>query len=68
MHGLLSMSRSSALRLEHVVTYLLLLSSTAVICLPFFWMISTSLKQQMDVYLFPRNGYRSPFSGTTIAR
>ncbi len=53
MHGLLSMSRSSALRLEHAVTYLLLLSGTAVICLPFFWMISTSLKQQMDVYLFP---------------
>ena len=53
MHGLLSMSRSSTLRLEHVVTYLLLLSGTAVICLPFFWMISTSLKQQMDVYLFP---------------
>lgn len=53
MHGRLHMRRSSTLLLEHVVTYLLLLSGTVVICLPFFWMISTSLKQQMDVYLFP---------------
>ncbi len=53
MKGLLGMRRSTARRLEHVITYGLLLAGTAVICLPFFWMISTSLKQQMDVYLFP---------------
>ncbi len=53
MPGLLHMRRSSTRRLEQVVAYLLLLSGTAVIGLPFFWMISTSLKQQMDVYLFP---------------
>ena len=46
-------SRTTALRLEHFFTYLLLVLGMVVICIPFFWMISTSLKQQMDVYLFP---------------
>lgn len=46
-------SRTTSLRLEHFFTYLLLVMGGVVICIPFFWMISTSLKQQMDVYLFP---------------
>ena len=46
-------SRTTARRLEHFLTYLLLVTGGVVICIPFFWMISTSLKQQMDVYLFP---------------
>ena len=31
----------------------MLLAGTVIISVPFFWMISTSLKPQMDVYLFP---------------
>lgn len=46
-------SRTTSLRLEHFLTYLLLVMGGVVICIPFFWMVSTSLKQQMDVYLFP---------------
>lgn len=39
--------------LGKILTYTLLFAGSALIMLPFFWMISTSLKKQWDVYLFP---------------
>lgn len=36
-----------------IVVYLALISGGIVIMIPFFWMISTSLKKQWDVYAFP---------------
>jgi ABC-type glycerol-3-phosphate transport system permease component len=36
-----------------IVTYLILIFGLLVIMTPFFWMISTSLKKQWDVYQFP---------------
>jgi ABC-type glycerol-3-phosphate transport system permease component len=38
---------------RHAITYLILCCGAAIILLPFFWMISTSLKKQWDVYQFP---------------
>jgi multiple sugar transport system permease protein/sn-glycerol 3-phosphate transport system permease protein len=35
------------------ITYILLISGAFVISIPFLWMVSTSLKAQMDVFLFP---------------
>jgi multiple sugar transport system permease protein/sn-glycerol 3-phosphate transport system permease protein len=39
--------------LGRILTYMLLIGGAIVIMVPFFWMISTSLKKQWDVYLFP---------------
>jgi ABC-type glycerol-3-phosphate transport system permease component len=39
--------------LIRTLAYLLLTAGAAVIMIPFFWMISTSLKKQWDVYQFP---------------
>ncbi len=36
-----------------IISYLLLCAVSAVILIPLFWMLSTSLKKQMDVYIFP---------------
>ena len=48
-----SASSSATRRIEALVTYVLLFGGAFIICIPFFWMISTSLKEQMAVYLFP---------------
>ncbi len=39
--------------LAKTLTYVLLLGGAFLIMIPFFWMISTSLKKQWDVYTFP---------------
>jgi multiple sugar transport system permease protein len=39
--------------LERILTYALLLAGTAVLMIPFFWMISTSLKPLDEVYVYP---------------
>jgi len=47
-------------RVEKVVTYLLLTLGASIISIPFFWMLSTSLKSQMDVYIFPPKWIPNP--------
>lgn len=43
-----------AVRLRtQVVTYAVLGFGTAIILVPFFWMLSTSLKTNQDIYVFP---------------
>jgi multiple sugar transport system permease protein/sn-glycerol 3-phosphate transport system permease protein len=39
--------------LTHAFAYVLLTAGAIIIMIPFFWMISTSLKKQWDVYQFP---------------
>ena len=46
----------SKTRTRHIgqfFTYLILIGGALVIMIPFFWMLSTSLKKQWDVYQFP---------------
>ena len=46
-------SQSAARLVSQLLAYLILISGGIVIMIPFFWMISTSLKKQWDVYQFP---------------
>ena len=47
------LGRAKERLLGKILTYILLFAGSGLILLPFFWMISTSLKKQWDVYLFP---------------
>src|SRR5260370_32378509 len=49
----LGWSRLSRRRLERVLAYALLVGATVLFLLPFFWMISTSLKAKFRVFLYP---------------
>ncbi len=43
-----------------VFTYLLLTVVTAIVLIPFFWMVTTSLKHQSKIFLFPPQWLPSP--------
>jgi ABC-type glycerol-3-phosphate transport system permease component len=45
--------RLSRRRLERLLAYALLVGATVLFLLPFFWMISTSLKAKFQVFLYP---------------
>ena len=45
--------RLSRRRLEQLLAYALLVGATVLFLLPFFWMISTSLKPKFQVFLYP---------------
>jgi ABC-type glycerol-3-phosphate transport system permease component len=45
--------RSLSAVLGTVVSHAVLLAVTTIVALPFFWMLTTSLKSQADVYMFP---------------
>jgi multiple sugar transport system permease protein len=47
-------------RLLAIFSYTLLIAGALFILAPFFWMISTSLKQKTDVYIFPPEWIPSP--------
>jgi len=47
------LGRTATRLITRLGTYILLVSGGIVILIPFFWMISTSLKKQWDVYQFP---------------
>jgi len=47
------LGRARARLLAKSLTYGLLVAGGILIMIPFFWMLSTSLKKQWDVYLFP---------------
>ncbi len=47
------LGRKRARILGNILAYALLVAGGAMIMLPFFWMVSTSLKKQWDVYIFP---------------
>ncbi len=55
------MSNSKSSRfLENSLVYLVLTIVTAIIMIPFFWMVTTSLKHQTKVFLFPPQWLPSP--------
>ena len=39
--------------LEMIITYVLLISGAVILMIPFFWMLSTSLKPLDEVYIYP---------------
>ncbi len=49
----LAWPRLSRRRLERLLAYALLVGATGLFLLPFFWMISTSLKAKFQVFLYP---------------
>ena len=49
----LTLSRSQAKTLGDVLTYVLVIVSSAVIMVPVLWMLSTALKPGGEVFLFP---------------
>ena len=53
-------SRRSANRNSTIFTVILLVIGSLLIALPFFWMITTSLKKAGDVYLYPPEWIPSP--------
>jgi len=55
-----SLGQASSRLLTRILTYILLIGGGVVIMTPFFWMISTSLKKQWDVYQFPPVWIPSP--------
>ena len=46
-------SRRLGQTMKVIITYVMLSAVSIVILIPLFWMLSTSLKKQMDVYIFP---------------
>jgi multiple sugar transport system permease protein len=52
--------RKHPLQLSHVILHLILAAGGVFMLLPFVWMISTSLKAQGDVFLFPPKWIPSP--------
>lgn len=56
----LTLGRRTGQTIQFSITYVLLIAGALIIAVPFFWMISTSLKQQMDVYIFPPQWIPSP--------
>ena len=59
-HRSRSLGQASSRLLTRILTYILLIGGGVVIMTPFFWMISTSLKKQWDVYQFPPVWIPSP--------
>ena len=55
-----SLGQASSRLLARIITYILLIGGGVVVMTPFFWMISTSLKKQWDVYQFPPVWIPSP--------
>ncbi|MBB6637694.1 carbohydrate ABC transporter permease [Cohnella thailandensis] len=54
------MNNKSGKAISAVVRYLLLIAVSAVILVPFYWMITTSLKDQTKVFEFPMRILPSP--------
>jgi ABC-type glycerol-3-phosphate transport system permease component len=54
------LSRRRARLAAQTVSYLLLSAGAILILIPFFWMLSTSLKEKVDVYKFPPEWIPSP--------
>ena len=54
------LSKTFSKRLSKALVYVLLVMGGVVVSVPFFWMLSTSLKAQMDVYLFPPQWIPNP--------
>ena len=48
--------------------YLLLLSGAVAVCIPFVWMVSTSLKNLGQVFLFPPQWIPQPFGLAQLLR
>jgi multiple sugar transport system permease protein len=52
---------------KHVPIYFVLTLVTAVILIPFFWMVTTSLKHQTKVFLFPPQWFPEPIVWSNYA-
>jgi len=55
-----SIGKRASKSIEKAIAYTLLTAGTVIISIPFLWMISTSLKTQMDVYIFPPKWIPNP--------
>jgi len=46
-------SMSARRRVGKIVTYIVLIAIAAIVLMPFFWMLSTALKQETNIYKWP---------------
>jgi multiple sugar transport system permease protein len=53
-------SMRTALRASTVATYALLVFGALVVLVPLFWMVSTSLKQEADLFILPQQIWPTP--------
>ena len=53
-------SKKLSHNIEITLTYMLLIIGSVVILFPLFWMLSTSLKAQMDVFIYPPKWIPNP--------
>jgi len=58
--GRLGLTRRTSRIVSASLSYLLLIGGAVVILIPFFWMLSTSLKEKADVYKFPPEWIPNP--------
>ena len=65
--GLLS-SRRRAAAIKLGATYIALVTGGLFVCLPFVWMISTSLKDEGSVFIFPPNWIPNPILWSNYAQ
>ncbi|MFD2615644.1 carbohydrate ABC transporter permease [Paenibacillus gansuensis] len=56
----LRLKRKRSRTLAMTASYLVLTAGALIILIPFFWMLSTSLKEKVDVYKFPPEWIPSP--------
>jgi multiple sugar transport system permease protein len=50
----------AALRISTITTYALLVFGALVVLVPLFWMVSTSLKQEADLFILPQQIWPTP--------
>jgi multiple sugar transport system permease protein len=50
----------AALRVSTITTYALLVFGALVVLVPLFWMVSTSLKQEADLFILPQQIWPTP--------
>ena len=51
--------------IRRAIAYIVLVLGSLAMIAPFAWMVSTSVKQEGSVFIFPRYGSRIRYAGTT---
>ncbi len=49
-----------AIRIEHALVWLLLVAGAVVMIVPFLWLVSTSLKEQRQIFMYPPQWIPNP--------
>lgn len=57
---IMTMKKSQKKKMNTTVRYLLLIGISAIFLFPFFWMVSTSLKIDSDIFAYPPKLFPSP--------